>query len=77
MKTMPTKEEAEVDLDWTRQDIRRLEAIVKNLEEFIQFAHGEDRSRYKLDLMKWQTILADGRSVEGKIERHLRVFRKS
>lgn len=52
----------------TKADVRRLEAIVSNLEGFILDSGGEDRSHYKMDLVRFHSDLATGKRLLARIE---------
>jgi len=66
-----TEPQIKLDLKATQADIRRLTAIVQNMGDFIAFPHDEDRSRFKMDLMKWETFLDVARRLEAAIKRAL------
>lgn len=55
-----TKQEIENDLREMSVDLERLRNITVNLRAFINDSFGEDRSRYKVDLLKWESIYNDG-----------------
>ena len=67
--TEPTKIEAENDLQAIIDDVARLSLIVENMEMFIRDSGGEDRSIFKIDLLKWKAILEDGRNLIQRIQR--------
>lgn len=66
--TTPTLEEVQKDKIASGIDIMALSAIVKNLREFIHNPCGEDRSSYRVDLMKWESHLAQARFLDGRIK---------
>lgn len=49
--------DCQADLDATHDDIERLHAVVENLTRFIQEAHGEDRRTYRIDVMRFESLL--------------------
>ena len=56
MKTL-TRDQIIRDYTATVTDITLLELIVESLTCFIRDAHGEDRSAFKTDLLKYQALL--------------------
>lgn len=58
--------QSEWDADYaaTEADIKRLAAIVENLDLFITQAGEEDRRRFRVDLYKWQGILSEAQRLK-------------
>ncbi len=52
-----TRDEIIGDYNATVEDISRLGQIVEQLECFITDSHGEDRSAFKTDLLKYRALL--------------------
>lgn len=71
MKNLPPRQEIEVDLAATQRDVRRLTSIVNNLDSFITDSCGEDRSRLRVDLMRYRSLLATSIELEGRISEAL------
>lgn len=71
MKSTVPKAEAEADLAATLRDVTRLSAIVDNLRLFIHDSAGENRSLYRMDLMRFEKLLDDGRNLETAIRQHV------
>lgn len=62
-----TADEMKADLAATQRDIEALDSIAANLRVFIYEAHGEDRSAFKVDLLKYEGLASDGRRLRKKI----------
>lgn len=67
-------EEISSDLAATDRDIERLDRIVKNLRSFITDCGEEDRSEFKLDVMKYETLLGRARRLRTTIALAMEVF---
>jgi len=67
MKTLPPRHEIEADLAATIRDVARLTAIVENLDSFINDAAGEDRARFRVDLMRYQNLKNTATDLADKI----------
>lgn len=67
---IPLAEIAEIESDEqaTLNDIIRLQLICENLEMFIRDSGGEDRRCFKADLMRFQSILDQGRRLLVRIQ---------
>ena len=63
-----TKQEIETDLAATERDIIALSNIVGGLDTFIGQPHEEDRSRFKMDRLKYQSMLSDAHKLKQKIQ---------
>lgn len=72
----PPIDEIKADLAATDRDIERLIAIRHNLSLFIADSHGEDRSKYKVDLHRYEHILRDGFVLRSKIQSALLAARQ-
>ena len=64
-----TKAEVEADLNATELDIEALDRIVQNLRFFIQASHGEDRSAFRVDLLKYEALAEQARTLRTRIRR--------
>lgn len=71
MKTNMTREEMEADLKATHDDIERLAAIVENLRGFVLHSAGEDRSGFRMDLFKYESLLLQAQRLAVSIENRL------
>lgn len=65
-------EEMEGDLNATIRDISRLEIILQNIRGFIQDSHGEKRSNFHIDVMKYEALLSEAVRLREKIAEHMR-----
>lgn len=66
MKTI-TRDEMIGDYTATVEDISRLGLIVEALTGFIRDAHGEDRSAFRTDLMRYESLLAHATALRLRI----------
>lgn len=69
MKTLPTLNEIQADLDATDRDIERLQVICDAIGEFISDSHGEDRRILQVDHFRWRAILGQALELKTAIER--------
>lgn len=60
--------EMEADLVATERDIVCLSNIVGNLDIFITQSHGEDRSAFRTDRLKYSALLAQAHELKQKIQ---------
>lgn len=60
--------EISADLEATKNDISALEFITHNIRLFMVESGGEDRSDFRVDLMKWESLLSQARLLMTKIE---------
>ena len=67
-KTTMTKAEIEADLAATERDIIALSNIVGGLDTFVGQTNGEDRSRFKVDRLKYQSLLSQAHGLKQKIQ---------
>lgn len=74
---IPPLDECIADLNFTNADIRRLEAIVPNLEEFIMDSGGEDRSACKMDLLRYRAYLDQAKGLRLRIEHYIELHNQS
>lgn len=78
MKTIPIKlSEIEADFNATKRDIEALQQIVSGLNTFIAYSHKEDRSKFRIDLFKYETLLRQGRELQKTIENYLQHARSN
>jgi len=63
-----TIEDVRFDLKSTDRDISRLTAIVDNLSEFIIDPCGEDRRSYVVDLLRYESLLAEAKKLKARIK---------
>lgn len=61
----------QADLDATCEDIDRLQAVVENLTRFITESHGEDRSRWRIDVMRFESLLGKALKLKDAIKLRL------
>ena len=66
-----TKEEIEIDLANAESDIQALSNIVGSLDVFITRNGGEDRSAFRMDRFKYQSLLSQAHSLKQKIQETL------
>jgi len=52
-----TKKQMKADLASTNRDIGRLQLIVRGIEGFMKDSGDEDRSSFRMDLFKYETLL--------------------
>lgn len=71
MTTKIPLEEMKGDLSATNRDIARLISIVRHLDAFIEDSHGEDRSLFRIDLMRFRSMLSEGLELKKTIEKVL------
>lgn len=62
-----TLEDMQQDLAWTLADKERLSAIVENIRKFIEEPGAEIRTSFRVDLMKWESLLNQAKEFEGVI----------
>ncbi len=74
MNATLTKQEVQADMDATDRDIARIGAIVQNVSDFMMDSAGEDRGRFKLDLMKWETLFDKAVRLKRAIKEKLDEF---
>lgn len=68
MTTPIPRAEIEADLAATDDDIRRLRLIAQNISEFIANSHGENRSAFKTDALKYDALLSHALDLRLKIK---------
>jgi len=73
-----TIDEMRVDLDYTRKDIVNLAVICNNLRDFTTDQRGEPQraQMFKVDLLKYEAILATAGRLETTIENKLQAAKK-
>jgi hypothetical protein len=64
---LPPLAEIEKDLADTERDIEALQSITAGLRTFVYQNGGEDRSREKMDLFRYEALLVAGKSLRDKI----------
>lgn len=64
---LPSLNEMLADRRATERDVRVLNEIVEALTTFIEEPHGEDRSRFRTDLLKYTSLRSEGLHLLDKI----------
>lgn len=59
--------EIEEDLKNTERDIQYLQVITQALNAFIRESDGEDRSSFRIDVMKYESLLSEAYDLKRRI----------
>lgn len=71
-----TIKEVQADYAATLRDIERCAIIAANVRLFMEDSVGEDRSKFKMDVFKWEALLSQARRLRDKIQLKLEELSK-